>query len=404
MDKVLTDAPVPQPRPDPGQGVTGSGVGQALTELANTNILGSKQRRQSLAAANRYSNASCDDDQGRCDNMQAGNPAQTSIAVPYPWPQRMGSGAATFDRRRSSQRNAGGTQHEPLKWQLPESSRHLGEHRLGRSGDDALRTSNAQGVSADQLPQQLSWTARGAGSPQTLKAWRRVAGKQPAAAAGKSRGPKVSGTTARQQENDCKSAAATQSEADTMELSRSQAAELNSSAVDQRESLAEASSLSKRRRASLVHLQMRIRSRHAARRPSLPDPADMAEPGNFGPEATAPQVPCLNLPTSNNMGQPVPVSSAPLEKALAKANAAAPAWQGAAEQQPSNYQIAAWRSGDAAFNGSTDDLQPCSKCGRTFNAQALAVHERVCLKVFAGKAQAKTKTDAAQGSTQNTPV
>ncbi len=107
----------------------------------------------------------------------------------------------------------------------------------------------------------------------------------------------------------------------------------------------------------------------------------MADPGNLIPGATAPQIPRLNLPTSKNMGQLVPVSSAPLEKALAKANTAAPAWQGAAEQQPSNYQIAAWRSGDAAIKYSTDDLQPCSKCGRTFNAQALAVHERVCLKV-----------------------
>lgn len=246
VDRVLTDAPVPQPNPDPGQGFNGSGVSQALSELGNTNILGSKQRRQSLAAANRYSNASCDDEQGRCDNMQAGNPAQTSIAVPAYLPQRMGSGAATFDRRWSSQRNAGGTQHEPLKWQLPESSRHLGEQRLGRSSDDALKTSNAQGVSAAQLPQQLSWTAQGAGSPQTLKARRRVAGKQPAAAAGKSRGSDVSGATAREQENDSKSAAATQPEADTMELSRSQAAKLNSSAVDQTKSLAEASSQPKR--------------------------------------------------------------------------------------------------------------------------------------------------------------
>ena len=125
---------------------------------------------------------------------------------------------------------------------------------------------------------------------------------------------------------------------------------------------------------------MRIRSRHAARRPSLPDPADMADPGNFRPEATAPQVPRLNLPTSANKGQSAPVSSATPVK-TAKGNAAAPAWQGAAEQQSSSFQIAAWRSGDVATNGSTDDLQPCSTCGRTFLAQALAVHERVCLKV-----------------------
>ncbi len=135
------------------------------------------------------------------------------------------------------------------------------------------------------------------------------------------------------------------------------------------------------RRASLVHLQMRIKSRHAARRPSLPDPADMADPGNFRPEATAPQIPRLNLPTSANKGQSAPVSSAPLVKTAAKGNAAVPAQQGLADQQSSSFQIAAWRSGDAATIGSTDDLQPCSTCGRTFLAQALAVHERVCLKV-----------------------
>lgn len=247
MDKVLTDAPVPQANPDLGQGVTGAGVDQALSELGSPNILGSKQRRQSLAAANRYSNASCDDDQCQCDDMQAGSPAHSSIAAPASLPQGKASGALTADQRGFRQRNAGGTQHVPLKWQMPESSRHLWEQRLGRSAGDAMKTCDPQSVLAAQLPQQLSWTAKGAGSPQTLKARRAVAGKQPAAAAGKSRGPKVSGITARQQENNSKSAAVTQSEAEIVDRSRLQAANLNSHATDDnQESVAEAISCPKR--------------------------------------------------------------------------------------------------------------------------------------------------------------
>ena len=245
MDKVLTDAPVPQPNIDPGQQATGSCVSQALTELDNTNVPGPKPRRQSLAAANRYSNVSCDDDQ--CNDTQAGSPAQSSMAVPASLPEGKPSGTHTAEGRMFSQMDKGATRHEPLKWQMPESSRHLWEQRLGTNAGDATKSCYPQSVSAAQVPQQLSWTAKGAGSPQTLKARRGVAGKQPAAAAGKSRGPKVSGTIARQQENDSKSAAVNQPDAEAAERSRSRAADNISSAADEsRESLAEAVSHPKR--------------------------------------------------------------------------------------------------------------------------------------------------------------
>ncbi len=245
MDKVLTDVPVPQPNSDPGQQATDSCGSQALTELESTNIPGPKQRRQSLAAANRYSNVSRDDDQ--CNDAQAGSQAQSSIAVPASLPEGKLSGTHTAEGRMFSQMDKGGTQHEPLKWQMPESSRHLWEQRLGKSAGDATKTCNPQSVSATQLPQQLSWTAKGAGSPQTLKARRGAAGKQPAAAAGKSRGPKVSGTMARQQENDSKSAAVNQRDAVAAERSRLRAADnISSTADESRESLAEAASHPKR--------------------------------------------------------------------------------------------------------------------------------------------------------------
>ncbi len=135
------------------------------------------------------------------------------------------------------------------------------------------------------------------------------------------------------------------------------------------------------RRASLVQLQMQVRSRHAARRSSILQSADMAadmaQPDALSPNASPAKVPHLHLTHPNEVRQRSQQPSVLPQKARAKGKAA-----GAQKvEQPSNFSIPAWRDGDTGSPPAATDLTPCSTCGRTFNAQALAIHERICVKV-----------------------
>lgn len=132
------------------------------------------------------------------------------------------------------------------------------------------------------------------------------------------------------------------------------------------------------RRASLAQLQMRIRIRHAARKLSVTQAADAAL-SDSPTMGKAPKVPHLILPTANNTAAQFHRVST---KAAARAGIEqlAAVLQSEAAEQPAAFQIPAWReSSDVA--GPEGDMKPCSTCGRTFNAQALLIHERVCAKV-----------------------
>lgn len=105
---------------------------------------------------------------------------------------------------------------------------------------------------------------------------------------------------------------------------------------------------------------------------------DMARHETIGQEASAPKVPLLHLPAPAEAGLKIQRPSGRLQKKGAKGNAAGVNMA----EGPSAFSIPAWRDENLQSPPPlATDLKPCSTCGRTFNAQALAIHARICTKV-----------------------
>lgn len=257
--------------------------------------------------------------------------------------------------------------YDPIVWQLPESSRHVWEARVGPAGDPGMGPAEQRAAQARTAPPlaerptpQILWEAR-----ITKAALQQPPGSEGLRQEGRISSTRRSGTLPGYSGRPAQGALRT-TEAGSAPL------------LPEPGGLAEppAGSAEVRPRAShLQLLQARMADRHAARRGlssvnmtgmaggETPAGSDMPAPGMA---ASLPAIVPI-LPTPQN-----PAGSSSLRKAPRRRKSAGVTGRSSSMPSSSGHVLLA--------GGEMADLEVCGTCGRSFHAAALEKHSRICTK------------------------